>query len=138
MSPPAFTRLYEMTGFDLRTFSNNLEKLVLFAGERQEITEDDVAAVLERSKQDPIYVLTGAVSDRNPVQSLELLDHGLRVHLVTRVVGIALPEHKAVPTAQGTLVGDVHHGRRILARQCLGIIHSSFSSAVVSAIMMEV
>jgi DNA polymerase III subunit delta len=81
MAPGAFALLHEMTGFDLRTFSNNLEKLVLFTGVRSAITEDDVKAVLERSKQDPIYALTGAVSDRNPVQSLKLLDSLLQAGL---------------------------------------------------------
>ena len=81
MAPRAFALLHEMTGFDLRTFSNNLEKLVLFTGERPDITEDDVKAVLERSKQDPIYALTGAISDRNPVQSLKLLDSLLQAGL---------------------------------------------------------
>lgn len=74
LTPPAFARLYEMTGFDLRTFSNNLEKLVLYIGDRNSITADDVTDVLERSKQDPIYELTGAISDRDPVLSLKLLD----------------------------------------------------------------
>jgi DNA polymerase-3 subunit delta len=74
LTPPAFAKLYEMTGFDLRTFSNNLEKLVLYAGEREAITPDDVTSVLERSKQDPIYELTGAVSDRKAVLSIKLLD----------------------------------------------------------------
>jgi len=81
MAPRAFALLHEMTGFDLRTFSNNLEKLVLFTGERPAITEDDVRAVLERSKQDPIYALTGAISDRNPAQSLKLLDSLLQAGL---------------------------------------------------------
>ena len=74
LTPQAFARLYDMTGFDLRTFSNNLEKLVLFVGERREITPEDVKDVLERSRQDPIYELTGAVSDRDPVLALKLLD----------------------------------------------------------------
>lgn len=74
LTPPAFARLYEMTGFDLRTFSNNLEKLVLYVGDRSAITPEDVTDVLERSKQDPIYELTGAVSDRDPSSSLKLLD----------------------------------------------------------------
>jgi DNA polymerase III subunit delta len=78
MAPRAFALLHEMTGFDLRTFSSNLEKLVLFIGERPEITEEDVKSVLERSKQDPIYALTGAISDRNPEQSLKLLDSLLK------------------------------------------------------------
>jgi len=74
LTPAAFARLYEMTGFDLRTFSNNLEKLVLYAGDRGDIEVADVSDVLERSRQDPIYELTGAVSDRNPEMSLKLLD----------------------------------------------------------------
>jgi len=74
LTPPAFARLYEMTGFDLRTFSNNLEKLVLYVGDRTAITPEDVTDVLERSKQDPIYELTGAIADRDPALSLKLLD----------------------------------------------------------------
>lgn len=74
LMPQAFSRLYDLTGFDLRTFSNNLEKLVLYVADRPVITEDDVSALLKRSKQDPIYELTGAVSDRNPKAALALLD----------------------------------------------------------------
>ncbi len=74
LSPPAFARLYEMTGFDLRTFSNNLEKLILYIGDRSVILPEDVTAVLERSRQDPIYELTGALSDRDAALSLRLLD----------------------------------------------------------------
>ena len=66
--------LHEMTGFDLRTFSGNLEKLVDYVGARQEITAADVEAVLNRTRQDPIYELTGALADRNPEQALFFLD----------------------------------------------------------------
>ena len=44
-----------MTGFDLRTFINNLEKLIAYTGERKNITKDDVKSVLERTRIDPIY-----------------------------------------------------------------------------------
>lgn len=74
LTPPAFAKLYEMTGFDLRTFSNNLEKLVLYVGDRRDITAEDVTDVLERSRQDPIYELTGAITDRDPGMSLKLFD----------------------------------------------------------------
>jgi len=34
-------------------------------GERREITAEDVAAVLTRTKKDPLYELTNAVTDRD-------------------------------------------------------------------------
>ena len=52
-----------MTGFDLRTFSSNLEKLIDYVGERENITVEDVAAILKRTKKDPIFDLTNAVAD---------------------------------------------------------------------------
>jgi len=70
----AYLAMYEMTGFDLRTFLNNLEKLIAYAGKRKIITVDDVETVLERTKTDPMYEFTNAVSDRNLENSLMLLD----------------------------------------------------------------
>lgn len=73
MEPQALTELMEMTGFDLRTFSGNLEKLVLFSGKRAVITSGDVRSVLDRTREDPIFDFTGAVSDRNLEKALFLL-----------------------------------------------------------------
>jgi DNA polymerase-3 subunit delta len=61
----AYRAVCEMTGFDLRTFTQNLEKLASYVGDRTEISVDDVGSVLERTKKDPVYELTNAVSDRN-------------------------------------------------------------------------
>ena len=74
MSPAAYHALYEKTGFDLRTFSSNLEKLVSYVGNRGEITAEDVEAVLARTKVDPIYELTNALTDRNPENTLFFLN----------------------------------------------------------------
>lgn len=74
MNRPAYTALYEMTGFDLRTFSSNLEKLISFVGDRSEITIADVESVLQRTKIDPIYELTNAVADRDLEAALLLLE----------------------------------------------------------------
>lgn len=60
-----FESLCQLTGFDLRTFSQNVEKLIDYTGERREITLDDVQQVLRRTKNDPIFELTNAVADRN-------------------------------------------------------------------------
>jgi DNA polymerase-3 subunit delta len=70
MEPGAFEALYELTGFDLRTFSNNLEKLVTYAGDRKQITRRDVETVLHRTKQDPIFAFTNAITDKNRVEAL--------------------------------------------------------------------
>ena len=74
MSPAAYHALYEKTGFDLRTFSSNLEKLVSYVGDRREITAEDVKAVLPRTKVDPIYELTNALTERNLEKTLFFLD----------------------------------------------------------------
>lgn len=73
MGRDAFSALSEMTGFDLRTFSNNLEKLVNYVGENREIRAEDVESALERTKRDPIYELTNAITDRNIERSLFFL-----------------------------------------------------------------
>jgi len=70
MDKDAYMALYEMTGFDLRTFSNNLQKLISYVGDRKNITADDVESVLKRTKKDPIYDLTNAVSERDIEKSL--------------------------------------------------------------------
>ena len=74
MDQATYLALYEMTGFDLRTFRNNLDKLISWVGDRIEITIKDVEAVLERTKKDPIYELTNAVADRNADSALFLLE----------------------------------------------------------------
>jgi DNA polymerase-3 subunit delta len=66
--------MYEMTGFDLRTFVNNLEKLITFVGDRKKITVEDVQNVLRRTKSDPIYELTNAMSERNIENTLFFLN----------------------------------------------------------------
>ena len=73
MNRAAYSALQEMTGFDLRTFAGNLEKLISFVGDRPEITVADVESVLQRTKIDPIYELTNAVADRKLDEALLLL-----------------------------------------------------------------
>jgi len=74
MDQATYLALYEMTGFDLRTFCNNLEKLISWVGDRVEITLKDVGSVLQRTKRDPIYELTNALADRSADSALFFLD----------------------------------------------------------------
>jgi DNA polymerase-3 subunit delta len=70
----AYQAMCEMTGFDLRTFSHNLEKLISYVGERNTITVDDVRSVLKRTKKNPIYELTNAISERNIQTSIFIVN----------------------------------------------------------------
>ena len=70
MGNSAFAALLDMTGFDLRTFCSNLEKLVDYVGQRDAITVKDITSALKRTKQDPIYDLTNAVADRHVSKAL--------------------------------------------------------------------
>ena len=70
----AFAALCGMTGFDLRTFLNNLNKLMDYVGDRKRITVEDVTFVLARTKQDPIYAFTNALSDKNVGNTLFYMD----------------------------------------------------------------
>lgn len=92
IAPAAFHAVKEMTGFDLRTFSNNLEKLINFVGDRTSITVKDVTSVLHRTRKDPIYEFTNAVTDKNIQQALfymdSLLDSGDISHPLQLLAGI--------------------------------------------------
>ena len=74
-------RAMRWTGFDLRTLAANLEKLISFVGDRQTIEDEDVTAVLQRTRKDPIFEFTNAVADRDLTGALyrmqNLLDDGL-------------------------------------------------------------
>jgi len=70
MDPGARRALYDLTGFDLRTVAANVEKLAHFTGQRDKIEVADIKQVLERTRRDPLYELTEAVSNRNLGQAL--------------------------------------------------------------------
>jgi DNA polymerase-3 subunit delta len=74
MTKEAYRDMYEMTGFDIETFSDNLEKLIDYVGDEKEITVKDVAFVLKRTRKDPIYELTNALAERNAEHSLFFLN----------------------------------------------------------------
>lgn len=74
MDSSVLQALIDKTGFDPRTFVNNIENLINYVGERKNITAEDVEKVSQRTKLDPIYELTNAVADRNMAKTLFFLD----------------------------------------------------------------
>ena len=65
-----FEAVVQLIGFNLATFCQSTEKLIDYSGNRTQITMNDVQCVLRRTRTDPIYDLTNAVSDRNLPQAL--------------------------------------------------------------------
>lgn len=80
LEPAARAALIEMTGFELRTLAGNTEKLVHYVGARATIGVADVQASLVRTRKDPLYEFTDAVTDRDAERALfflgSLLDGG--------------------------------------------------------------
>jgi DNA polymerase-3 subunit delta len=81
MTPAAWTALGEKTGFELRTSMGALEKLISYTGGRPSIEETDVTQVVEKTKEDTIFELTGALVSREAGRCLrvlqDLLDQGV-------------------------------------------------------------
>jgi len=80
MSPGAWRKLGGKTGWELRPSIMELEKLIFFVGERQIIEEKDVQEIVGKTKEDGIFALTNALSEKNQLAALEtlknLLDQG--------------------------------------------------------------
>ncbi len=65
LSADARRRIMSWTGFDLRTLSGNMDKLIQYVGDRKTISDDDVTFLLSRTRKDPIFEFTNAVGDRD-------------------------------------------------------------------------
>jgi DNA polymerase-3 subunit delta len=71
--------LVDALGGDMMMISNELEKLILYVGEKQRITLGDVETMVLAAKQRSLYELTDAISSRDRVRALEVLDAILSV-----------------------------------------------------------
>jgi DNA polymerase-3 subunit delta len=75
INPDAFRLMLNMIEPSVRSLTLNLEKLIQYVGDRKKISKDDVESAIERSRQDPIFELTNAISDRNIIDALTVLDN---------------------------------------------------------------
>nr|NJM01532.1 DNA polymerase III subunit delta [Desulfobacula sp.] len=66
----AFHLLMDLTGLDFERFAGNLEKLIVYSGDRNAISPEDVHAVVTRDKKDPIFKLTNAFMDKEAKDTL--------------------------------------------------------------------
>jgi DNA polymerase-3 subunit delta len=129
MDPDAWRMMSEMTGFDIRTLSANLEKLIQYAGDAPTITAGDVGAVLERTRQDPVWELTGAVSERNVRDALFYLGSLLEEGLVPlQILAAVINAMRRMLLAKGFVVGPAGQAWRS------GMRYNDFQRSVMPAI----
>ncbi|MBW1725830.1 MAG: hypothetical protein JRJ33_10855, partial [Deltaproteobacteria bacterium] len=131
MDRRTFRAMYELTGFDLRIFSENLNTLISYVGDRKKITQDDVEKVLKRTKKDPIYEFTNAISDRNVEKSLFFLDSLLsdNLHPLQLLAAITNQIRKLL-IARGFI--ESAHGRSWHS----GIQYGQFKSSIMPAVQI--
>jgi DNA polymerase III subunit delta len=66
--------LVDALGGDMMMISSELEKLILYVGEKKRITLGDVETMVLAAKQRSLYELTDAISSKDRVRALEILD----------------------------------------------------------------
>jgi DNA polymerase III subunit delta len=66
--------LVDALGGDMMMISNEIEKLILYVGEKKRVTLGDVETMVLAAKQRSLYELTDAISSKDRVRALEVLD----------------------------------------------------------------
>ena len=74
IDPDAARELVDSLGGDMMMISNELEKLILYAGEKRRITLGDVETMVLAAKQRSLYELTDAISAKDRPRALQMLD----------------------------------------------------------------
>ncbi|MGA9389844.1 MAG: DNA polymerase III subunit delta [Candidatus Sulfotelmatobacter sp.] len=74
IDPDGARELVDALGGDMMMISNELEKLMLYVGGRNRITLGDVETMVLAAKQRSLYELTDAISSKDRVRALEVLD----------------------------------------------------------------
>ena len=69
----AARELVDALGSDMMLVANELEKLMLFAGDKKRITLGDVETMVLAAKQRSLYELTDAISAKDKTRALEVL-----------------------------------------------------------------
>src|SRR5437868_11460479 len=74
IEPDAARELVDALGGDMMMISNELEKLMLYVNEKKKITLGDVETMVLAAKQRSLYELTDAISAKDRIRALEILD----------------------------------------------------------------
>jgi DNA polymerase-3 subunit delta len=74
LEPDAARELVDALGADMMLVANELEKLILYVGEKRRIVLGDVETMVLAAKQRSLYELTDAISAKDRPRALEVLE----------------------------------------------------------------
>jgi DNA polymerase-3 subunit delta len=90
-SEEALARLVNDAGVNNRHLTNEIEKLVLFLGSKEEATTEDIEAIVSRSRQSRAFALADAVGARSLPKLVRTLDtelHDMRSNSKKSEIGL--------------------------------------------------
>ncbi len=96
IDPEAAACIVERTGSGMRGLESELEKILLFVGDRQRVAAADVLEVLSSSREASIFDLTNAVGERDAGRAVR----ALRSLLIQR---------EPIPLMLNTLAGEIRN-----------------------------
>jgi DNA polymerase-3 subunit delta len=118
LTPAAWIALGKKTGFELRRSLAELEKLVFFVGDRGSVEEKDVEEVVDKTREDSIFDLTTALSEKNQLAALAalraLLDQGTHhlmiLSMIVREIRLLLQARILVDAAKLPKINNMEYG----------------------------
>lgn len=100
----AFLLLEKKTGFDIRMFINELEKVIVYVGDRKTITSKDIEAVVQKTREENLFSLTDAISRKDVYGALKLLSDLLEQdHHPLEIIGVIHREIRNLYLAKGAM-----------------------------------
>ncbi len=129
MDHAGLSTLLDRTGYDLRRFVSELEKVIQYMGGRKKITASDIKEVTERSREDPLYELGNVIGERDTERGLLILHNLLEnnVHPLPVLATIVNQIRKLI-LAKDFIRSD--HGRGWRA----GLSYAAFQSVILPEI----
>lgn len=128
LEPRAREAILERAGDDLWTFHQEIEKLLLYAGEERRVRADDVEAVCLRLSDDWVFDLTRALAERNTMGALDHLENLLaQGEAPLKLLAIVANEVRRLLSARQLLDGALR------ARWRSGMSFTEFQRAIPQA-----
>ncbi|RPI07362.1 MAG: hypothetical protein EHM71_10765 [Zetaproteobacteria bacterium] len=99
----AVAGIVERTGFSVRALKSELEKILLYVGDRNEVRSEDVLQVLSNTRDASVFDLTNAIEERDAARAL-------------RALRALAAQREAAQAILGMLAGTV---RSLLVARCV-------------------